>query len=116
MAAFVYKALDANGQFVTGELQATSLGAAAQQLIELGYVPLATSPAGAERRSWRSLLPQSSVSQRDVTTLLQDLALLLRSGLPLDEGLQLLIEDASGPTARLIAQLRAAIGSGANFA
>jgi general secretion pathway protein F len=44
------------------------------------------------------------------------LALLLRSGLPLDEGLQLLIEDASGPTARLIAQLRAAIGSGANFA
>jgi general secretion pathway protein F len=116
MAAFVYKALDANGQFVTGELQAASLSAAAQQLIELGYVPLATSPAGVEKRSWQSLLPQSSVSQRDVTTLLQDLALLLRSGLPLDEGLQLLIEDASGPTARLIAQLRAAIGSGANFA
>ena len=45
MAAFVYKALDASGQFVTGELQAPSMSAAARQLIELGYVPLATSPA-----------------------------------------------------------------------
>jgi general secretion pathway protein F len=117
MAAFVYKALDGRGQFVTGELQAASANAAVQQLVELGYVPLETGPGGTGKRSaWASLLPQPAISQRDVTILLQDLALLLRSGLPLDEGLLLLTENASGATARLIAQLRAAIGSGANFA
>jgi general secretion pathway protein F len=117
MTAFVYKALDERGQFVTGELQAASTSAAVEQLIDLGYVPLETSPGDTARRSfWTSLLPRPTVSQRDVTVLLQDLALLLRSGLPLDEGLHLLVENAGGATVRLIAQLRAAIGSGANFA
>jgi general secretion pathway protein F len=84
--------------------------------VGLGYVPLATEPARAERRSiWRAI-SEKGVQKRDVTILLQDLALLLRSGLPLDDGLHLLTENASGQTVRLIAQLRAAIGAGANFA
>ena len=39
---YLYKALDAQGQFVSGRLQAASPIAAVQQLIELGYVPLDT--------------------------------------------------------------------------
>ena len=116
MVEFAYKALDARGHFVTGEVRAPSAGAAAQQLVELGYVPLTTEPARGERRNvWHRLL-EKRVPKRDVTILLQDLALLLRAGLPLDDGLRLLTENASGQSIRLIAQLRAAIGSGANFA
>jgi len=113
---YLYKALDAQGQFVSGRLQAVSSSAAAQQLIELGYVPLDTKPSTTERRRRASFLPQSRVPKREITVLFQDLALLLRSGLPLDEGLRLLISDASGLTGRLISQLRSSIASGMSFA
>jgi general secretion pathway protein F len=116
MGEFAYKALDARGRFVTGELRAPSVNTAIQQLVELGYVPLSTEPARAEGRSYWQFFTQKSIPKRDVTILLQDLALLLRSGLPLDDGLRLLTENASGSTTRLISRLRAAIGSGANFA
>jgi len=115
MTDYLYKALDGQGQFVSGRLQAASPSAAAQQLIELGYVPLDTKPGTAERRR-ASFLPQSRVPKREITVLFQDLAVLLRSGLPLDDGLRLLVFDASGLTARLISQLRASIASGMNFA
>jgi len=114
MTEFVYKALDSSGAFVTGRLQAQSLSAASRQLIELGYTPLSTEPEGTKSYSFWRLRP--AASKRDVTVLLQDLALLLRSGLPLDEGLNLLMEDASPGAASLIAQLRHAIGGGASFA
>jgi type II secretory pathway component PulF len=54
MTDFLYKALDAHGQFVSGRLQAASTSAAVQQLVELGYVPLDTKPSTTERR-WRLL-------------------------------------------------------------
>ena len=95
MTDYLYKALDAQGQFVSGRLQAASTSAAVQQLVELGYVPLDTKPRITERR-WSSLLPQPGVPKREITILFQDLALLLRSGLPLDEGLRLLVDDVSG--------------------
>ncbi|MGA7325528.1 MAG: type II secretion system F family protein [Rhodomicrobium sp.] len=117
MAEFTYKALDSNGAFVTGKLQAQSLSAAARQLVELGYTPLSTGPDTAESGNFlASLVPRSAVSKHDVTVLLQDLALLLRSGLPLDEGLKLLMQDAGLATGRLIAQLRTTISGGASFA
>jgi general secretion pathway protein F len=117
MAEFSYRAIDARGQFVSGELQAASMSVAVNQLVELGYIPLSTSPAVHTRRGlWAFLLSTGKVPARDVTVLLQDLVLLLRSGLPLDEGLRLLTENASGATNRLITRLRASISNGANFA
>lgn len=117
MGEFVYKALDGRKQFVTGQLQAASLNAAVDQLVELGYVPLSTAPSAQNwQAGWRHFIPQPTVSKREITILLQDLALLLRSGLPLDDGLRLLTDNASAAMVRLIGQLRRAIGSGGNFA
>ena len=117
MAEFNYRALDARGQFVWAQLQAASASTAAQQLVELGYIPLSMVADKHSRAfAWSSLLPQGRVPKRDITVLLQDLVLLLRSGLPLDDGLRLLTENASAATNRLITRLRAAIGNGANFA
>jgi general secretion pathway protein F len=117
MAEFAYKALDGRKQFVSGHLQALSLNAAVEQLIELGYMPLSTSPSAPyQSTGWKRFIPQPTVSNREITILLLDLALLLRSGLPLDDGLRLLTDNASGAMARLIERLRRVIGSGANFA
>lgn len=115
MGQFAYKALDAQGRFVTGELTAPSVATAIQQLAELGYVPLATEPARAERRTfWNAF--DSGVPKREVTVFLQDLALLLRAGLPLDDSLRLLTENVTGQAVRLIERLRATIGEGGSFA
>ena len=117
MAEFAYKALDKRKQFVSGHLQALSLNAAVEQLIEFGYVPLSTAPSYSHQATgWRRLLPQTTVSKREVTVLLLDLALLLRSGLSLDDGLRLLTDNASGALAKLIERLRRIIGSGGTFA
>jgi general secretion pathway protein F len=117
MAEFVYKALDARKQFVTGQLQAASMNAAVEQLVELGYIPLSTTPGTESRpRGWKKFIPQPTVTKREVTILLRDLALLMRSGLPLDDALRLLTDTKSSAVTQLIGQLRRVIGSGGNFA
>jgi general secretion pathway protein F len=115
MGQFAYKALDAQGRFVSGELTAPSTSTAVQQLVELGYVPLATEVARADGGGFWNRF-QSTVPKRDVTVLLQDLALLLRAGLPLDDSLRLLTENATAPMVRLIERLRMSIGAGGSFA
>jgi len=116
MAEFAYRALDGRKQFTSGHLQAMSLEAAVEQLLELGYTPLSTVPSrGDPELGWKRFIPRPMVKPREVTTLLQDLALLLRSGLPLDDGLKLLTNNANGAMARVLRQMRKVIGSGANF-
>jgi len=117
MPEFTYQALDARKQFTTGQLHAVSIDAAVAQLTELGYIPLSTKAnAGSRGFAWKKLLPQPRVTKREVTILLHDLALLLHSGLPLDDALKLLEDGASAGMTRLLHQLRGAVGSGGNFA
>jgi general secretion pathway protein F len=116
MPEFAYRALDGRKQFTSGHLQAMSLEAAVEQLLELGYTPLSTVPShGDQDVGWRRLIPRPTVKPREVTTLLQDLALLLQSGLPLDDGLKLLTDNANSAMASILRQMRKVIGSGGNF-
>src|SRR5262249_18222421 len=116
MPEFIYQALDARKQFTTGQLHAPSVNAAVEQLTKLGYIPLSTKAVAGQTLDWKRLLPQPRVTKREVTILLQDLARLLGSGLPLDDALKLLSDYASVGMTRLIQQLRNVIGSGGNFA
>lgn len=117
MPAFRYKALDAEGRFVAGELQAESPAAVAAHLAELGYTPLETAVQKREGGTgFGRFLTAPRLPAREVTVLIRDLALLLGAGLPLDEALKLLGGDARPTAARLLADLRQAIGSGASFA
>ena len=117
MPEFTYQALDDRKQFTTGQLHAVSMSAAIEQLTKLGYIPLSTKPSTATRGfAWRKLLPQPRVTQREVTILLQDLALLLHSGLPLDDALKLQADGAGAGMTRLLHQLRKEVSAGGNFA
>lgn len=116
MPEFSYRALDARKQFTSGHLQAVSVEAAVEQLLELGYTPLATAASrGHQAVGWKRFIPRPTVKPREVTRLLQDLALLLRSGLPLDDGLKLLTDNANSAMAATLRQMRKVIGSGGNF-
>lgn len=117
MAAYTYKALDSEGRFVSGELQADSAPAAAAHLVDLGYVPLETMERPEERGAgWRRYFTIGRLPPREVTVLIRDLALLLKAGLPLDDALKLLGDDTKPAASRLLADIRSAIGSGSGFA
>lgn len=113
MAILIYKALDSRDRFVSGEIDAASREAAAVKLSNQGLQVLAIE--GVQEPSKFRLEPSFStrrVSERDVTGMLRDLGMLLRSGLVLDEALLLLADGATRPVARLLSLLRRRILEG----
>jgi general secretion pathway protein F len=117
VGVYSYKALDADGRFVSGELQSDSVPAAAAHLVDLGYIPLETKERAASRGAgWRRYLSIGRLNPKEVTVLIRDLALLLKAGLPLDDALKLLGDDVKPAASRLLTDIRTAIGSGSGFA
>ncbi len=116
MPTFAYKALDAQGRFLTGEIDAADIREVPRQLAKLGYVPLETT-AGRKALSTETkfLWFRRTVGQREVTVFLRELALILRAGLPVDEALLLLAGEEGPGLAAVARDLRAAITAGASF-
>lgn len=116
MPTIQYKALDVQGRFVIGELDAADQRDAAYRLEQLGYVPLETKTEAAAQKSGGTFTLTRSVSQREVTVFIRELALVLHAGLPLDEALQLLAGEERPRISAVARRLRSAITSGAGFA
>jgi general secretion pathway protein F len=116
MPTFAYKALDAQGRFLAGEIDAVDIRDVPRQLAKLGYVPLETT-AGRKKLSTEKsfLLFRRKVGSREVTVFLRELALILRAGLPVDEALHLLAGEEGPGLAAVARDLRAAITAGASF-
>lgn len=116
MPTFAYKALDPQGRFLAGEIEASDIREVPRQLAKLGYVPLETTTGRrAPKAEKRFLGFRRSVSQREVTVFLRELSLVLRAGLPVDEALLLLAGEESPGLAAVARDLRAAIAAGASF-
>jgi general secretion pathway protein F len=112
---FSYKALDAEGGFVVGEIEAPDKRDVARRLERLGYVTLDTGIAKPETGQ-RLFSFQRSVGQREITVFLRELALVLRAGLTLDDALLLLAGEERRGLAVVSRDLRAAISGGQSFA
>lgn len=119
MPSFRYKALTQAGEIVTGSISAPTAIEVARRIEYLGLVPVETvTEERAETAA--SFLSFFTFSKRakpeDVTVFTLDLALLLKAGARLDDGLELLSSDADvGGLRRIVAQVRAAIMSGESF-
>jgi len=117
MPTFSYKAIDTNGRFVAGEVEAVDLREVGRQLSKLGYAPLETTAGrkavAGEKKSWLSF--GRSIGRREVTAFLRELSLILRAGLVLDDALLLLAGEESRGLAAVARDLRAAISAGAGF-
>lgn len=118
MANFNYRALTQNGELVSGSISAATAAEVAQRIEFLGLVPIETSPAGDERTAGRFDFSFASRPRaEDVTIFTRDLALLLRAGARLDDGLELLAGDADlGRLRPVVGKIRADVLSGENFA
>lgn len=119
MASFAYRAISATGETLNGRIEAESVQDAIVRLQDLGHTPLAAEPAaadGAQALTLATLLGRGGLSNSSILALTEQLATLLKAGLPLDRGLQLIIELAdSEPLRKLLIRVRDRVRGGATL-
>jgi general secretion pathway protein F len=119
MPTFKYRALSQSGEIVSGSLVATTASEVDRRIEYLGLIPIAEV---AEERAARSPLTAefaffSAPRAEDVTIFTGDLALLLRTGARINDGLELLASDPDiGRMRKTAAAISGAIVSGESFA
>ncbi len=97
MGAFEYQALDPDSRTRRGVIQADNARQARQNLRERGLIPLAVDPVETRRGAGRAL---GSGNRRERALLLRQMASLLQAGLPLEEVLSVLVEQAEAAALR----------------
>jgi general secretion pathway protein F len=114
MALFQYKAagLDGGGKRrAGGARQATAVEAP-----EMGFIPIRIEPLVAAGESGGGLFSRRRIGQDQVGGLTRELATLLRSGLPLDRAVEILISLAQSPPMQvLLLRVRDEVRGGAAF-
>ncbi|KVN48273.1 type II secretion system inner membrane protein GspF [Burkholderia ubonensis] len=119
MSAFRYEAIDRVGKTLRGVLEADSARAGRSQLRTQGLTPLVVELAASRLHGERNqrLALGRKLSQREQAIITRQLASLLVAGLPLDESLSVLSEQAEREYVReLMASIRAEVVGGHAFA
>lgn len=112
MSRYRYKAVAASGDVVTGEIEVSTRPEAVARLRDMGMMPVRVDdasgtrparPAAASGRSGR-LFQRRRIGSEQVMVFTRELATLLRSSVPLDRSLEILIGLAELPAARVLLQ------------
>ena len=117
MPNYRYRALNANGELVSGAIAAPAAGDVAQRIERLGLVLVdnVTLEDGGSGRRTGSLFNKPKAE--DVTIFTRDLALLLRAGARINDGLELLAADSDfGRLRPIVADIRSRVVAGESFA
>lgn len=105
MAQFRYKAVTQAGEVVEGDLEAPSQTAVLQHLRSQGHLPIRADPKRqGSLAGWfgRELKRSSRLGRGELTMLLQDLSMLLRAGLPIDQALETSVAYAEKPQVKAV--------------
>jgi general secretion pathway protein F len=115
--SFRYKALTQAGEIVTGSITAPTVAEVARRIEYLGLMPVDTiTEERAESVAASFFTLGKRAKGEDVTVFTLDLALLLKAGARLDDGLELLSSDTDvGGLRPIVAKVRASILSGESF-
>jgi general secretion pathway protein F len=117
MAAFRFEAINISGGEQRGVLEADSARAARGQLRSQGLIPLTVEPAHENRGKRAGLRLTSRLSLREQALFTRQFASLLVAGLPLDEALNVLTEQAERDyVGDLVATIRAEVMGGQSLA
>lgn len=118
MGAYAYQALDAEGRTQTGVVQADTVRAARGVLRDKGLSPLNVAPASDTANAGRMAgLGRRGLSATHLVVLTQQLSVLIRAGLPIDEALAALADEASDQRLRaIVAALRSRVMEGSTLA
>ena len=115
MAIYRYKALNARGETLDGQMEAASDAEVALRLQEQGHLPVEARLAseGGGEPAWKTLFKPKPFSGQRLVQFTQQLATLLGAGQPLDRALTILLELPEDDVARrTIGEVRDAVRSG----
>jgi general secretion pathway protein F len=116
MPNFRYRALTQGGEVVSGSLSAPTAAEVARRIEYLGLVPIETVADAAAGASRLSFTFGRQPRAEDITVFTLDLALLLKAGARLDDGLDLLSSDVDiGRLRPTVAKIRASVLAGESF-
>lgn len=117
MALFSYQAFSKDGKKITGTIDAPSLQAAKEQLSKQGIYPIALAPSSVEAAiPWYKKIFQKKITPKDKILFTKQLAVLLKSGVPLLQALELLIEQFEGTMRTVLVRIKDEVKEGASFA
>jgi general secretion pathway protein F len=118
MPNYRYRALNSNGELVSGAVAAAAPGDVAQRIERLGLVlvdNVTLEEGGGSARGLFSIFNKPKAE--DVTIFTRDLALLLRAGARINDGLELLAADRDfGRLRPVVADIRSHVVAGESFA
>lgn len=117
MPLFRYKAVSLAGATQEGEMESSTQTVVVERLQALGLIPISVEEASAKAvgaHSGLSFFRKNRISQEDVAVFTQEIATLLKAGLPLDRCLEILVGlSASEPVRQMMSQIREEVRGGA---
>jgi general secretion pathway protein F len=104
MAIFHYKAVNAQGSFSEGQVDAVDTRSAAYRLQGMGLIPVSIEQPSLQRTASGLVLKLSlqRISRKDILFFTEELSTLVHAGLPLDRSLAITAELASKPALRSV--------------
>ncbi len=117
MALYLYQAFSKDGKKVTGTIDAPTLQAAKEQLSKQGIYPISVSLATQEATLpwWRRFFTKN-ITIKEKILFTRQLAVLLKSGVPLLQALELLIEQFEGSIRSMLITIKDEVKEGISFA
>ncbi len=118
MALYFYQAFSKNGKRVSGYLDASTLQSAKDQLIKMNLYPTSIEITNqyAPKTSFFKKIFRRKVSLKDRIFFTKQLSVLLKSGIPLLQALDLLSEQTEGTLKNIVIALRDGIKEGRSLA
>jgi general secretion pathway protein F len=104
MANFTYKAVNAQGRFAEGRLEASDTRAAAFRLQSMGLIPVSIAEPSKPGMSVVPKIQFQRISRKDILFFTEELYTLLHAGVPLDRSLTITAELTSKRALRAVIQ------------
>ena len=102
MATFSYKAVNTQGRFSEGRLEANDARAAAFRLQSMGLIPVSIEEPSKRAGSLLPKIELQRITRKDILFFTEELSTLVHAGLPLDRSLGITAELASKPALRRV--------------
>lgn len=118
MALYFYQAFSKDGKKVTGYVDASTAQGAREQLSKQGLYPISitTSASQEVQGSWWQRIFSRSVPEKQKILFTKQLAILLKSGVPLLQALELLVDQFEGKLHSILIKIRDDIKEGQSLA